>query len=118
MSAIALKAIAAWLLILVCAVLNGALREAVLVPQLGQFAGLIASGLLLCLFVLSVSVAWCWAVSCARPITCSWPALAMPHAFEFGLAGWFAKDLGHAARGYTSKRQLVRLCSSSPHSRR
>jgi len=87
MSAIALKAIAAWLLILVCAVLNGALREAVLIPQLGQVAGLVASGVLLCLFVLSVSVAlvpWFGPLRAPHYLLLGLLWLCLTLAFEFG----------------------------------
>ena len=55
-AAVALKAAAAWLLILFCAVLNGGLRAAVLVPRLGSVAAFVASGLLLCIVILAVSV--------------------------------------------------------------
>ena len=52
-----LKAIAGWLLILVCAVLNGAVREFALVPAFGASAGLALSGLLLCALILVVALA-------------------------------------------------------------
>lgn len=51
-----LKALALWLVILMLAVANGILREAVLVPALGRFAGLMASGLFLSLLILLVAV--------------------------------------------------------------
>lgn len=47
-----LKAIVVWLLILVCAVINGALRERFLIPKLGTVAAFAASGLLVCLCVM------------------------------------------------------------------
>jgi hypothetical protein len=50
-----LKALLAWLVILVLAIANGALREAVLIPSLGRPAGLILSGVLLCLLVALVA---------------------------------------------------------------
>lgn len=50
-----LRALAVWLLILLFAVLNGAFRESVLIPQLGNPAAQITSGVLLvaCILVLS-----------------------------------------------------------------
>ena len=48
-----LKSLLAWLVILCFAVANGALREAVLIPSLGERSGLILSGVLLsCLVAL------------------------------------------------------------------
>jgi hypothetical protein len=51
-----LKATAVWLLILACAVLNGGLREALLVPALGKPAGPVLSGVLLSIVILAVSL--------------------------------------------------------------
>lgn len=51
-----LKATAAWLLILVCAVLNGGLREALLMPSLGKPAALVLSGVLLSIVIVAVSL--------------------------------------------------------------
>jgi|OM-RGC.v1.035013235 hypothetical protein len=49
-----LKALIAWLLILLLAIAKGGLREAVLVPRLGLTGGLLVSGLLLCALVTPV----------------------------------------------------------------
>lgn len=51
-----LKATAVWLLILACAVLNGGLREALLVPALGKPMALVLSGALLAIVILAVSL--------------------------------------------------------------
>ena len=51
-----LKAIGIWGVILVCAVLNGAVREAVLIPKLGNPLALGLSGLLLSACILAVSL--------------------------------------------------------------
>lgn len=83
-----LKAAAVWLIILVCAVLNGALREAVLVPRFGQPAGLMASGLLLSVCILGVSVVlvpWFGRLSTARCLQLGLLWLCMTLLFEFGL---------------------------------
>ena len=50
-----LKATAVWLVILVCAVLNGGFREAVLMPSFGKPVGLVVSGLLLSIVIVAVS---------------------------------------------------------------
>jgi hypothetical protein len=49
------KALAVWLGILVLAVANGMLREAVLLPLLGKPEALILSGILLSVFILAVA---------------------------------------------------------------
>jgi len=50
-----LKALALWFAILVLAIMNGAFRESVLFPALGSFAGLVASGMLLCTCIFLVA---------------------------------------------------------------
>ncbi len=50
------KALVLWGLILLLAIANGILREAVLIPALGGFAGLLTSGLLLSLLIFLVAV--------------------------------------------------------------
>ena len=84
---VALKAAAIWLLILVCAVANGALREAVMLPRLGGPAALIASGILLCLCVLVVAVLLVPRLGRLSTLQCLqvgffWLGLTL--AFEFG----------------------------------
>ena len=53
-----IKSLVAWLIILGLAVLNGALRETVLIPFLGKTSGLALSGILLSLLVALVSYAF------------------------------------------------------------
>jgi hypothetical protein len=82
-----LKAAAVWLVILVCAVLNGAFREAVLLPRLGTPTGFVASGLLLSVIIVVVSLVL---VRRLEPLSKSlslgvglfWLCLTL--AFEFG----------------------------------
>lgn len=86
-AAIALRAVAMWLLILVCAVANGALREAVLLPWLGQPAALVLSGLLLSACVLAAAVllvAWLPPLPASRHAAIGVGWLAATLAFEFG----------------------------------
>ena len=83
-----LNAVLAWLAILVLAVANGALREAVLVPLLGAAAGLTVSGLLLCALIAAVAYAFTWlhpnlAARQALLVGVLWLGLTL--VFEFGL---------------------------------
>ena len=52
----AIRALLGWLVILLLAILNGALRQALLIPRFGERPGYIASTLLLCLVI--VGAAW------------------------------------------------------------
>lgn len=86
-----IRAVLAWLAILVLAILNGALREGLLIPRLGERTGHIISTLLLSALVLLA--AWIL-VPWVRPLTrrdawligVLWVALTL--AFEF-LAGHY-----------------------------
>lgn len=82
-----LKAFVLWLLILVCAVLNGFFREAVLLPNLGMPIALVLSGILLasCILVVAlVLVPWLGRLGTAQALClgCFWLCLTL--AFEFG----------------------------------
>jgi hypothetical protein len=84
----AIKAFAVWLLILVCAVANGALREFVLLPFFSQVAAFVLSGLVLCLCILAVSfllVPWFGSLSAKSYLTIGLFWLCLTLAFEFGL---------------------------------
>ncbi|MGB5082310.1 MAG: hypothetical protein WBO23_16400 [Burkholderiales bacterium] len=91
-----LKALALWLAILVLAVLNGTLREKILMPSLGSFGALVASGIILsgCIFLAAFAGAP-WFGKLAPPawalIGLSWLALTL--AFEFG----FGRFVQHKA---------------------
>ena len=67
-----------WLAILVLAILNGALREAILIPAFGSFAGLIASGatLSICKFLVALT-------------TVSWYGPPSPHQWFLVGLFWF-----------------------------
>ena len=81
------RAVLVWLAILVLAIVNGALREAFLVPAFGRPAGLLASGVLLASLVLAVAFAsarWLLLSSRARAWRLGLAWLAMTLAFEFG----------------------------------
>jgi len=81
------KTVAIWISILVLAVANGWLREAVLTPSLGRTAGLLLSGSLLSLVILAVAYAslpWLGAESTAELITAGSIWLILTLAFEIG----------------------------------
>ena len=85
-AAVWLKAVLLWLAILVLAMLNGLLREAVLIPRLGRFEALVASGLLLSLLILLVAVIgapW-YGTPGPNPWTIGALWLALTLSFEFG----------------------------------
>jgi len=83
-------AVAAWFAILVLAIANGALREAVLIPQLGLRTGTALSGVLLTGAVFAVTFAL---VFWGRPpagaagwIGAGWLLATLAFEFGFGLA--------------------------------
>jgi hypothetical protein len=83
-----LKAFALWLVILMLAVANGILREAVLVPALGRFAALMTSGLVLSLLIVVVALLaapWYGRLQAGRYwlIGAMWLVLTL--GFEFGM---------------------------------
>ena len=82
-----LKAVIAWLLILVCAVINGALRESFLISSLGTVAAFLTSGLLLCLCIATVSavlIPWFGQLHWASYLLLGVFWLCLTLAFEFG----------------------------------
>ena len=104
--AIALKAIAIWAGILVLAVLNGALREAVIIPKLGTTPGLILGGIVLSTLIFVVaylSLPW---MGTRRPaelvgIGLGWLVLTLIFEFSFGL--WQGKSWQVLLEAYTFK---------------
>ena len=84
---LAFKALLGWLLILVCAVINGAFREGLLVPQLGQVAALALSGLLLAACIVALSLAlvpWFGALGVSGCLRVGVLWLTLTLIFEFG----------------------------------
>src|SRR5262249_41050219 len=83
-----LKAIAGWLVLMVCAVLNGAVRELALVPAFGTSAALVRSGMLLCAVILVVAlllVPWLGSQVLRRYIAMGLLWFCLTVLFEFGL---------------------------------
>jgi len=98
------KVFAVWAAILVVAVLNGALREAMLTPLLGPFAGRLASGIVLCacIFLAAwLAVPWFGPQSAARfwVIGAAW--LLATLAFEVGIGLAQGRDFRELFQAYT-----------------
>lgn len=85
-----LKASALWLAILVLAILNGMLRENVLIPIFGSFAGFVLSGVVLSILIFGVAIA---AAPWYGPLTSGqlcvvglfWLLLTLAFEFSFGV---------------------------------
>lgn len=92
---VALKALAVWFIIVLLAVLNGGLREALLIPRFDAATGLFLSGVLLSVLILVVaylSLPWLGARRSAHlfAIGLGWLALTLVFEFSFGL--WQGKS--------------------------
>jgi hypothetical protein len=86
---IAAKALVIWFGILVLAIVNGMLRDAVLIPVLGKSTGLILSGVILSALILAVayiSLPWFGPAPMARYIALGlgWLFLTLVFEFTFG----------------------------------
>ncbi|MBE2291386.1 MAG: hypothetical protein J0L89_02680 [Xanthomonadales bacterium] len=84
------KALALWTLILLLAIANGLLREAVLIPRIGAFAGTALSGLLLAALILAVAYLGLPWMPVRRAggllwIGLGWLLLTLAFEFSFGL---------------------------------
>jgi hypothetical protein len=82
-----LKSVAVWLLILCLAMINGILREELLLPALGMPAALIASGTLLSIVILLVaclSVRYIGVASSSHALAVGALWLCLTLVFEFG----------------------------------
>lgn len=106
LAGVALKSLVVWAAILVLAILNGALREAVLIPSLGTATGLVLSGLLLSALIIAVSYAalpWLNTRRFAQllAIGLGWVALTLVFEFSFGL--WQGKSWPALLEAYTFK---------------
>ena len=89
-ASLAVRALAVWAAILVLAVANGGLREAVLIPRLGTVAGQAFSGVLLSVLVLAVAyLALPWLRARGEGqlwgVGLGWLALTLVFEFSFGL---------------------------------
>jgi hypothetical protein len=86
-----LKATAIWLVILVCAVVNGGFREAILLPELGKPAAFLLSGILLSILIVVVSLAfvrWLAPLNTQQSLGVGLLWVCLTLAFEFGFGRW------------------------------
>jgi hypothetical protein len=86
---VTLKASSLWLAILLIAIINGTMREKALIPGLGTFQGLIASGIILscCIFLLAfLAVPWYGRLTPSNYwlIGSLWLSLTLVFEFGFG----------------------------------
>ena len=84
-----LKATAVWLVILVCAALNGGLREALLLPWLGKPIALAVSGVVLSIAIVAISllfVPWLGRLSASQCLCVGqlWLCLTLVFESAFG----------------------------------
>ena len=82
-----LKSIAVWLVILVCAAVNGGLREAMLVSFLGRPIAVAVSGVLLSILIVAVSLLllpWLGRLGTSRCLSVGLLWLCLTLVFEFG----------------------------------
>lgn len=80
------KALVLWVGILVLAILNGWLREELLIAAMGTVAGQVASGVILCVCVFAVAwaaIPWFGPLSSSRYLYVGLFWLALTVAFEF-----------------------------------
>jgi len=100
-----LKAATLWLAILVLAILNGGFRETALIPALGSFTGLIASGVILsaCIFIVAFAAApWFGPLTPRQWLSVGLFWLLLTVAFEFGLGRFVQhKPWGELLNAYT-----------------
>ncbi len=92
---IALKALSVWAGIMILAVLNWALREAILIPKLGTAVGLVLSGVFLAALILVVaylSSPWLGARRSVEFVGIGLGRLALTLVFEFSLGLWQGKS--------------------------
>ena len=106
LAGVALKSLVIWAAILVLAILNGALREAVFIPKLGTATGLVLSGLLLSALIIAVSylaLPWldAWRLAQLLAVGLGWVVLTLVFEFSFGL--WQGKSWPALLEAYTFK---------------
>ena len=100
------KALAIWLAILVCAVANGTLREAILIPHLGKTIGLLLSGLLLSALILAITyfaLPWLGVTRLSQLIGIGLGWLALTLVFEISFGRFQGKTWPALLEAYTFK---------------
>lgn len=104
--AVTAKVLAIWAIILVLAVLNGGLREALLIPKLGTNTGMILSGVFLSVLILAAAyllLPWLGIRSAGQLVVIGlcWLFLTVLFEFSFGLLA--GKSLSGTLDAYTFK---------------
>jgi hypothetical protein len=105
--AVSIKAVLWWVAILIMAILNGILREKLLIPSIGSFAALMTSGLILSCLILLVS---CIAMPGLGHLNAAqywiigfvWLVMTLIFEFSFGLFVQH-KELSELLQAYTFK---------------
>ncbi|WP_223669876.1 hypothetical protein [Kangiella shandongensis] len=116
-----IKALLVWFIILVLAVMNGLLREALLTPLFGVPSSFIISGILLSLLIMLVSyitIPWLVPRNNWQLVAIGFGWLSLTIVFEFSLGLWQGKKLALILEAYTFKNGnlwplilLVTVCS-------
>ena len=102
----ALKALAIWALILVLAIANGTLREAVLMPNFGRMPSFLLSGFLLSSVIVLVAyfaLSWIGARSDQELALVGLEWLSATLIFEFTFGLFRGKSLAEILEAYTFK---------------
>jgi hypothetical protein len=86
---VTLKAVVLWFAILALAILNGTLREKILIPVFGSFTGFISSGVILssCIFLVAFAAAPWYGLLTSRGwllVGAFWFLLTLVFEFSFG----------------------------------
>lgn len=100
------KALAIWFVILGLAVANGALREAVLIPQFGKTPGLVLSGVLLSALILAITffaLPWLRVNRLSHVVGIGSGWLLLTLAFEFSFGRLQGKSWPSILEAYTFK---------------
>lgn len=100
------KSLTIWLVILFCAVANGALREGVLIPHLGKAPGFFLSGVLLSALILVITflaLPWLGAHRQAQLIGLGAFWLALTLVFEISFGRFQGKPWAVILEAYTFK---------------
>ncbi len=102
-----LKTLCAWLLILMLAMLNGAFREALLLPNLSRAAAFLLSGLSLSALIVIVAVGlarWMELKTASRCMLAGGLWFSLTLLFEFGFGGLMqGKSWAEMLEAYTFK---------------
>jgi hypothetical protein len=101
-----MRPVAVWFLILVLAVVNGAFREAVLIPNLSKLVALVLSGLLLSCVILIVAfwfAHWMRLDTRARCLAVGLLWVGLTLVFEFGFGAIRGRSLADMLEAYAFK---------------